>query len=155
MLSSSNAVVNRLVKEAMEIGPRDPLSVGTFTFHQVLNFILLPANLLLVPPVTFILGLAVMITFSVLLMVFSIVWFPLLGIILGSSWLWLKAPILRPILFLPGIIVALISNVYVSLIPDMGEKYQKLLKLAFCDSWPYSLLVFQLSLKESDPEESC
>ena len=35
---------------------------------------------------------------------------------------------------------------WVSLIPDMGEKYQKVLKMGFCDSWPYTFLVFKLSM---------
>ena len=81
-------------------------------------------------------------------MLLSVIWFPLLGVILGSSWLWLRAPILRPVLILPGVVVAVVSDIYVSLVPDMGEKYQKLLKLGICDSWPYSLIVFKLNLED-------
>lgn len=151
-LRRSNEIVNHLVKEAQRIGPRDPLTLGAYLINGGLRLILFPINLVLVPPCTFILGIGVMITFSALLLLLSAIWFPLLGIILGSSWLWLRAPISRPVLILPGVIVAVVSDVYVSLVPDMGEKYQKLLKLGICDSWPYSLIVFQLNLKEVQPE---
>jgi hypothetical protein len=64
----------------------------------------------------------------------------------------LKTPILRPILLLPGVTIAVVANFYVSLIPDMGEKYQKLIKLAICDNWPYSHIIWRLSLKEAQAE---
>ena len=76
----------------------------------------------------------------------SAVWLPFLGFLLGSSWLWLKVPFFRPLL-LPGVIIARLANVYVSLVPKMGEHYQKVLKMTLCDSWPLSLIVFQLNLR--------
>ena len=151
-LRPSNEVVNRLVFEAHEIGPKDPLTVGAHILNVVLNLFLLLPSLILVPVCTFVLGILVNISFGTLLMLFSVIWLPFFGIILGSSWLWLKIPILRPILLLPGVVIAVVVNFYVALIPDMAEKYQKLIKLAICDNWPYSHIVWRLSLKEGRTE---
>lgn len=148
----SNETVNSLVKEAQAIGPRDPLTISAHMLNGILRFVLFLPSIILVPIFTFVLGALVTISFGTLLMLFSVIWFPFLGILLGSSWLWLKISILRPILLLPGAIIAVVTFFYVSLIPDMGEKYQKVLKLGICDSWPYSYLVWRLSLKEGQPE---
>jgi len=152
VLRSANQTIKSLVEEAQRIGPKDPLSIGAYGLNAILRIIILPINLILVPPFTLVLGILVTVTFGILLMILSLVWLPLSGLILGSSWLWIKVPITRPFLFLPGIAVAVVSDVYVSLIPDMGEKYQKLLKLGFCDSWPYSFLVYQLNLTVEQPD---
>jgi hypothetical protein len=148
-----NEAINHLIKEAQKIGPKDILTVGAYGLNAGLRLVLFPVNLILVPPFTFVLGILTMITFGLLLMILSLVWFIFFGFIIGSSWLWIKAPLARPILFLPGVLIVLVSDIYVSLIPDMGEKYQKLIKLALCDSWPFSLLVYRLSLNIEQPEE--
>ena len=49
-----------------------------------------------------------------------------------------------PFLLAPGVFIAVLADVYISLVPDMGEKHQKVLKMALCDSWPYSYLVFKV-----------
>lgn len=147
-----NETIAGLIKQAQIIGPKDPLTVGAFASNLFLRIILFPINVILVPLTTFILGILVTLTFGLLLIILSLVWLPLFGLILGSSWLWIKVPLTRPILFLPGVIIAVVSEFYVSLVPDMGEKYQKLLKLGLCDSWPYSFLVYQLNLAIEQPE---
>jgi len=147
-----NETITNLITEAQRIGPKDPFTIVAYGFNATIRLILSPLNLIIVPPFTFILGILAAVTFGVLLMVLSVVWLPLMGLILGSSWLWIKAPITRPFLLLPGVVVAVVADVYVSLIPDMGEKYQKLLKMGLCDSWPYSYLVFQLNLSKEQPE---
>ena len=149
----SNEIVNRLIKEARVLGPRDPLTISAYMLNGILRLAILLPSIVLVPIFTLVLGLLVTISFGTLLMLFSAIWLPFLGIILGSSWLWLKIPILRPILLIPSVIIAVVTFFYVSLIPDMGEKYQKVLKLGICDSWPYSYLVWRLNLKEGQPEE--
>ena len=76
-------------------------------------------------------------TFGLLEVVLSIVWWPFLAFLLGTSWLWLHAWYLRPILLLPGVIVALLATLYVMLTPE-PEKDAKFLKLAIADEWPLS-----------------
>jgi hypothetical protein len=148
-----NEATNNLIKEAQRIGPKDIFTLGAYGLNGVLRLILFPVNLILVPPFTFVLGILATITFGLLLMLLSLVWLVFFGIIMGSSWLWIKAPLARPLLFIPGVLIVLVSDVYVSLIPDMGEKHQKLIKLALCDSWPFSLLVYRLSSTVGQPEE--
>jgi hypothetical protein len=48
-----------------------------------------------------------------------------------------------PFLASPWTLYTLLGKAYVTLAPDMGEKYQSTLKLALCDSWPLSYLVFE------------
>ena len=64
--------------------------------------------------------------------------------ILRSALSFLTLPIL---LVIPGILLSLIGSLYVSFVPDMGEKYQKVLKMGLRDSWFYSYLMWQLSLR--------
>jgi hypothetical protein len=87
---------------------------------------------------TFILGIVVRITFGVFLLFASIIWCLFLVPLLGSSWLWLKFSPSRIILFIPGIIWASISGIYVALMPSMGEWDSRYLKLGMCDYWPLS-----------------
>jgi hypothetical protein len=76
-------------------------------------------------------------TFGLLSIVLSLIWWLFLAPLLGSSWLWLHAWYLRPILLLPGVIVALVADLYVMLAPE-PEKDAKFLKLAIADEWPLS-----------------
>ena len=141
----ANAQVSVLVSTAMGNGPRDPLTIAAYGAQTGLRFILMIPTLILTPISTLVLGLAATITFGVPLYLLSIPWLVLLGILLGTRWTWLNFPIVRPLLFIPGVIVTAVAYTYVSLVPAMGEKYQKALKLALCDSWPYSFTVFRLS----------
>ena len=95
--------------------------------------------------ITFVLGiiLSVPLLGLVLLSLANVIWLSMLGLLMGSSWLWIKVPILRLLLLLPGIAIANMAYLFVILIPDMGEKYQKATKLAICETWPksYTFLV--------------
>jgi hypothetical protein len=135
----SNAVVNHLIAEAMAEGPKDLLSKATHAINNVVGVLYFLPMLVLTPISTFILSLIVSLPVVglVIFFVFDVPWWLVFGTLLGSSWLWLKVPFLRPFLMLPGILAACVGDIYVSLIPDMGEKYQKVLKMGFCDSWPY------------------
>ncbi|MEE9247287.1 MAG: hypothetical protein V3U79_01135 [Dehalococcoidia bacterium] len=142
----ANVVISALIKQAISIGPKDPFTISAIAVQVMLSVMLFP-TIILIPPSTFLLGIGVNISFGLLLLAFSIIWMPMLGMLMGTSWLWLKVPILRPVLLLPGLAVATLARVYVSLIPDMGEHYQKVLKMGFCDSWPHSLTLYRLSSK--------
>lgn len=144
------ALVAGFSNSAFLEGPDDPLSRSTYILNKALIIPLGLLTILLVPPVTFVLGLAATLTLGVLLIPLSLIWIPLFGIIMGSSRLWLKVPLLRPLL-LPLVLIPPIAFVYVSLVPDMGERFHKQLKLALCDSWPYSYLVYQQSKVVYDP----
>ena len=84
---------------------------------------------------TFVGGIALLLTFDLLLTPLSIAWMPILFILWGTSWLWFRVPILRPVLLLIGPPFALVGNAYVLLAPN-PDRADKVLKLALSDQWP-------------------
>ena len=82
-------------------------------------------------------GLLIVITFGVLLLVFTILWWPFLILLLGTSWLWLHAWYLRPILLVPGVLIATLAHLYVMLAPE-PEKDAKYAKFSMVGEWPLS-----------------
>lgn len=82
-------------------------------------------------------GCLVALTFGVGFFVLSLIWLPFLVLLLGTSWLWLHAWYLRPILLVPGIVIAIVANLYVMLTPD-PEKDAKYAKLSIAQEWPLS-----------------
>ena len=93
-------------------------------------------------------GCLVSCTFGLLLLPLSLVWLILAGLLVGTSWLWEQAGVLRvpplvaiariPIAVI-GIPLALLSEIYVCLVPSMGELESRLTKLITCWVWPFSL----------------
>ena len=96
-------------------------------------------NLILTPVSTSLLAIADALTFGVLPLVLSLPWLVCLWLLIGTSWLWAKVPLARPVLLVPGVILSVIGFEYTAFVPEMGEKYQKLVKLGLRESWPYSL----------------
>ncbi len=144
MVAQGNKIVETFINNAQATGLQDLLTVAAYTANTILRILLFPI-LLIMPIVTLALGLLVQISFGILLFPLSIIWMAFFAMLLATSWLWIRAWYLRPLLLVPGVFIAVLADVYVSFVPDMGEKYQKLLKLALCDSWPYSYLVFEES----------
>ena len=52
------------------------------------------------------------------LMAFDAVWSLIWGLLVGTSWLWLRSPWYRPALFLPGMALAVVALVFIKLAPD-------------------------------------
>ena len=75
-----------------------------------------------------ILGLFVLIAIHGLWM---IIWVPLMG----TSWVWLRYPLARPFLFLPGVLVAIAGVIFLMLVPDhqKNAKYTLMTR-----EWPLS-----------------
>ena len=144
MVLPANQVVEMFINNAKAAGPKDPLTIAALFANMVLRMLLFPL-ILITPLVTLVLGLLVQLSFGILLLPLSVIWMAIFPLLLGTSWLWIRAWYLRPFLIVPGVFIAVLSDVYVSFVPDMGEKYQKIVKLAFCDSWPYTFLVFEES----------
>jgi hypothetical protein len=82
-------------------------------------------------------GCLIAITFGIFSFILSIIWWPFLMLLLGTSWLWLKAWYLRPILLFPGIIIAFVAHLFVMLMPE-PERDAKYIKLSLSDEWPLS-----------------
>lgn len=127
-----------LVDRARAAGPRSILNNVAIGLHTAIGFVFFP----LIPVqfvTTFILGLLDSITFGILgILLAAVFWWPFFGFLLGSSWLWGKVDITRPVLLLPGVVVAEVAHAIVALMPAHDEWQARGMKLALCESWPHS-----------------
>lgn len=99
-----------LLEYALCQGPFDPQT--RFAQHPVVQAVrnILSIPIILVQVVsTFVLGILVTVTSGLALAPLSLLWLPFLGGVLGSSWLWIKVPVMRPILLVPGVLWATVS----------------------------------------------
>jgi hypothetical protein len=101
-------------------------------------------------------------TFGLLLIPLSLVWMVFLALLLATSWVWdrlelLRVPplvaIVRAAVAVVGIPLALIAEIYVSLMPSMGDLEGRFEKLVTCWVWPFSLDYWRFSVR-SKPLES-
>jgi hypothetical protein len=67
----------------------------------------------------------------------ALIWLPLYYMLIGTSWLWVRAWYLRIILLLPGIVIAFIADMWVMFTPDF-RRDSGLKKRALCEEWPLS-----------------
>ncbi|MFH1141865.1 MAG: hypothetical protein V1724_09475 [Chloroflexota bacterium] len=118
------------------------LSKPAWLTNTGISRLLMPLSLLN-PFTTFILGLIGTVTFTIALVPFSAIWVIMFGWLWGTSWLWLKAPILRPLLFLPGVLSAPLCARYVGWIPAYGDLEHRLLKINACASWPLTAALWR------------
>jgi hypothetical protein len=104
----------------------------------VITMLLLPLEMV----TTAVGGCLLALTFGLLTIPLTVIWLPLYGLLLGTSWLWLKAWYLRPILMLPGVLVSFVAGAFVMLAPE-PERAAKWAKLAFAQEWPLSWLLLR------------
>jgi hypothetical protein len=84
-------------------------------------------------------GFLVLVTFGLLLIPFWIVWVIFfMGLILGTSWLWDRMPLMRLPVALIGVPVAALGAVYTILVPWMTRESSDE-KHFLCRAWPLSL----------------
>jgi hypothetical protein len=107
-------------RETMAEDMRGFLTRAAHSAKNGVSLVLTPLSFLN-PVTTLTLGCLGAITFQLALIPFNIIWIAMLGWLLGTSWLWLKAPILRPVLFLPGVVTAPLCGVYAGWMPSYGE----------------------------------
>ncbi len=107
--------------------------------------------IIVVPFSTFILGLLVTFSFGLFLIPISIIWSCFYFPILGLSFVWEKYKILRPIASILGIPIAILGEIFVSLMPSMGDNDEKMAKWLSALAFPYtySLLHFKNEKKLS------
>ena len=67
-----------------------------------------------------------------------ILWMPILWLLLGTSWLWLRFWPLRPILIIPGIVLALVGHLILMCAPNDSDKDAVLWRVSFTEDWPFS-----------------
>ncbi len=122
---------------ARNTGPNDFLTnftrVVVSTVSSALEWILTPVDKLGRGVgrvlVVFVVGL-------IILLILTAIWFILLLLLMGSSWLWLKSFWYLPLIFLPGIALAIAASVFIMLVPD-PQKDDKYVSIA--REWPLSL----------------
>ena len=85
-------------------------------------------------------GLVSVVLGMIVLMVLDLSWLPVWGTLVGTSWLWLNYPWLRPILILPGMFLAILAHIYIMLAPDphKNAKYPRL-----AGEWPLSWMLWR------------
>ena len=97
------------------------------------------------------------VTFGIYALLWTVLWLPFLGVALGTSWLWSKAPILWPVWVVVGVPFLLVAYVLVLLGPrDVGGEDKKA-KLGMLMAWPYTYFrMFEMTPEGSytQPEEA-
>lgn len=115
----------------------------------IISIIALPVVLLQFVT-TFLLGLLVSLSFGLLLLPISLVWLLLLAPMLGTSWLCHKLPILRDVIGILGIPWVVLAEIFVCLMPSMGEVDSRATKLMLCQAWPYTWEFWNFSVGRLD-----
>jgi len=120
----------------------DPLQATALTVIKALvNF---PILLMIVirPITTASLGCLAGATLSLIMIPFLIIQWTLLIPLLALSWLWIEVPFLRFSLIIPGTIIAMVAGTYISILPNLGRRYERLLHLGYCGTWPLAYRLF-------------
>ena len=138
--------VKYLVERARAAAPKSIFNKPAVILHLIFGLLFSPL-VLLQGISTAVLGCLVSITFGLALFLMSIIWWPFLGFILASSWLWYHMGFLRVILLVPGVFIAEFASNYTGLMPSMGEWDSRASKLAICESWPHSIPIFRGKVK--------
>jgi hypothetical protein len=128
--------------------------------NRILNVILIVSAIVVLPiqcVTTFVLGLAVFLTFGLLLLPISLVWAVFLFPMIAVSWLCNRLPLLRNTLGIVFIPWALLANTFVAIMPSMGELESRAAKLMLCGAWPFTWEFWQflsrrLDLESADPD---
>jgi hypothetical protein len=76
----------------------------------------------------------------ILFFLMTALWIPFWGLLMGSSWLWLRYPLTRPLLLIPGVPFALILTIVLMLVPD-PEKQKRYVSIA--QVWPLTWNLWQ------------
>ena len=121
--------------------------------NRILNAILGILAIVVIPfqiATTLVLGLAVSLTFGLLLLPINLIWVILLFPMLALSWFCNKVPAFRNvfgIIFIPWV---LLTETFIALMPSMGEIESRASKLMLCNSWPYTWEFWQFLLRKLD-----
>jgi len=110
--------------------------------NKIISIIISITAIIVIPVqmiTTFILGILVELTFGLLLIPFTIIWVVLfLGPLLGLSYVYERASIMRIFIAIIGIPLAVLGDTYVALLPSMGEMDSRFSKMVCCRTFPYT-----------------
>jgi hypothetical protein len=123
--------------------------------NRILNFILRILSIIIFPfwiVIPLVLGLAVSLSFGLLILPISFIWMILLLPMVTLSWISNKVPSIRNVIGIVFIPWAIVADTFVLLMPSMGEIESRALKLMLCASWPYTWEFWQFSSNKLDLE---
>jgi hypothetical protein len=109
------------------------------TLNLFFSFLITPVAFV----TTFVLSILSALTLNLLLIPVSLVWavlfwFPLLGL----YYVWERVKLVRFLISIVGIPLAFVANVFVSLIPPMGDKKGRVNKLIYTEMFPFTYSFF-------------
>jgi hypothetical protein len=135
----ANFHINGRIRQPTDEWPVDSLTLFAYNLHDVVEMILFPL-MFLAPISIFTLGLANTAYFGTVNLFLGIIWLLPLSLLSGLSWIWSKLPWSRPLLVIPGVIIAQLSSIYAACNPEFDdwESWDK--KQLICRSWPRSIL---------------
>ncbi|MBI5205807.1 MAG: hypothetical protein HZA11_12915 [Nitrospirae bacterium] len=116
----------------------------------VLAFLVVPLQLV----TTFVLGLLVSLSFGILMLPITLIWVVLSFPMIGASWLTARIGWLRTPIGLIGIPWAILADIFVALMPSMGEMESRAAKLMLAESWPYSWECWRFQIGKLDLSSS-
>ena len=82
-------------------------------------------------------GCLIVFTVGFLSFLFALIWLPIYHLLIGTSWLWIRAWYLRLLLLIPGVFIAFIADMWVMFTPDFRRDSGRK-KRALCEEWPLS-----------------
>ncbi len=130
------AAMEALVRSVVAHGPQDRL---TLVAHRTVKVVCLACVALAPVAVitTAIGGALIAMTLGLLAVIIALIWYPFALVLLATSWLWLNLRYLRPLLLVPGVIMAFLATVFLTVTPD-PHREQKHAKLCLANEWPFS-----------------
>ena len=94
-------------------------------------------------------------TFGLLLFPFSFIWMVLfLGPLIGVSYVWERVLFTRLFMSMLGIPLAVAGDIYVSLIPSMGEMDSRIVKMLYCQTFPYTWRFHKLHSRQLNIDDN-
>ena len=139
-----------IVEWAREQGPDDGFTSVAYGLNAVLSGTLGWPAMFVVPFSTAALGCLSVLSVGLLL-------FPFLGVlwvlniaVVGTSWLWLNAPVTRMPVVLPGAVFAAIEGAFAAMLPYEGDWESRAVDLATAEAWPHSYHVQRLPVYQRD-----
>ena len=93
------------------------------------------------------------VTFGLYLLLYSLIWMPFFGLLMGTSWLWIRFQYLRPILAIPGLVLAITGDLVLMCAPPAttpNDTNDRLLQASLAEEWPLSWMIWRTVMENDD-----
>ena len=84
-------------------------------------------------------------TFMLHALLCSLIWAPIFWLLLGTSYLWLRYWYFRPLLVIPGLLLAIVGHLILMFSPPAApvDMEDRLLQAGMTDEWPLSWWIWK------------